>query len=119
MQDYRKLEVWQKAHKLALNVYAISAYLKQPEAWPIRDQVFRAAISIGSNIAEGRGRGSQADFVRFLWHSMGSCNELEYDLLLARDLSFLPDPSYRPLNQQLEEVRRMLTGLIQIIKSGS
>jgi four helix bundle protein len=55
MQDYRKLEVWQKAHKLALNVYAISAYLKQPEAWPIRDQVFRAAISIGSNIAEGRG----------------------------------------------------------------
>jgi four helix bundle protein len=50
---------------------------------------------------------------------MGSCNELEYDLLLVRDLSFLPDSSYRPLNQQLEEVRRMLTGLIQSIKAGS
>jgi four helix bundle protein len=81
--------------------------------------LFRAAISIPSNIVEGRGRGSGADFVRFLWHSMGSCNELEYDLLLARDLSLLPEPSYRPLNQPLEEVRRMLTGLIHSIKSGS
>ena len=119
MQDYRKLDVWQKSHKLALNVYAISGYLKQPDAWPVRDQLFRAAISIPSNIADGRGRGSDADFVRFLWHSMGSCNELEYDLLLARDLSLLPDPSYRPLNQQVEEVRRMLTSLIQRIKSAS
>lgn len=95
MQDYRKLVVWQKAHELALNVFAISAHLKAPESWALRDQVLRAAISIPSNIAEGRGRGSDADSCRFLWHSLGSCNELEYDLLLANDLSVLPRQSTR------------------------
>ena len=116
MQDYRKLHVWQKAHRLALDVYATSAYLKAPEAWAVRDQIFRAAVSVPSNIAEGSGRGSKADFCRFLWHSMGSCNELEYDLLLARDLNFLPRSSHTALGEQVQEVRRMLTGLIQSIK---
>ena len=53
MQDYRKLDVWQKAHKLALNVYAVSAYLKKPETWPTRDQMFRAAISIRQILLKG------------------------------------------------------------------
>jgi four helix bundle protein len=113
MQDYRNLRVWQKAHKLALATYALSAYLKKPEAWPLRDQVFRAAISVPSNIAEGAGRGSDPDFRRFLWHSLGSCNELEYDLLLARDLNFLPAELHAGIAEQVEEVRRMLSGLVQ------
>jgi four helix bundle protein len=53
VQDYRTLKVWQKAHGLALETFAVSAYLKAPEAWALRDQVLRAAISIPSNIAEG------------------------------------------------------------------
>jgi four helix bundle protein len=113
VQDYRKLRVWQKAHELALATYAICAYLRHPDAWSLRDQVFRAALSIPSNIAEGSGRGSNPDFRRFLWHSLGSCNELEYDLLLARDLRFLPREVHEPLAGQLEDVRRMLSGLIQ------
>jgi four helix bundle protein len=113
MQDYRKLQVWQKAHKLALSSYEVSAYLQKPDGWPLRDQLLRAAISTPSNIAEGRGRGSDADFRRFLWHSLGSCNELEYDLLLARDLKLLPGPMHARLTGQVEEVRRMLVGLIQ------
>ena len=116
MQDYRKLHVWQKAHQLTLSTYAISAYLQKPEAWPLRDQVRRAAISIPSNIAEGSGRGSDPDFRRFLWHSLGSCNELEYDLLLARDLRFLPAEMHGRLAGQVEEVRRMLSGLVQQLK---
>ena len=115
MQDYRKLEVWQKAHKLVLDAYAFSANFKTPEAWPVRDQLFRAAISIPSNMAAGAGRGSNPDFRRFLFHSLGSCNELEYDLLLARDLRFLPPASHSRLAGQLEEVRRMLTGLIESV----
>ena len=117
MQDYRKLEVWKRAHKLAQDVFAISAYLKAPESWALRDQVLRAAISIPSNMAEGAGRGSEADFRRFLWHSMGSCNELEYDLLLAKDLGVLAREKHTALSRQVEEVRRMLTGLIQSIES--
>ena len=112
MQDYRNLHVWQKAHQLAVDTYGISAHLQAPAAWPLRDQVFRAAISIPSNIAEGAGRGSDPDFRRFLWHALGSCNELEYDLLLARDIGFLPGGRHAGLARQLEEVRRMLSGLI-------
>jgi four helix bundle protein len=117
MQDYRNLYVWQKAHKLTLAVYAISPYLKAPEAWPLRDQALRAAISIPSNVAEGAGRGSNPDFRRFLFHSLGSCNELEYDLLLARDLAFLPAASHSALAGQVEEIRRMLSGLVQTISA--
>ena len=117
MQDYRKLHVWQKAHRLALDTYAISPHLQKPDAWPLKDQVFKAAISIPSNIAEGTGRGSDADFRRFLFHSLGSCNELEYDLLLARDVQFLPSSLHISLTGQVEEVRRMLSGLVQSIKT--
>ena len=56
MQDYRKLDVWHKSHKLTLETYAVSPYFKAPEAWPVRDQMLRAAISIPSNIAEGQAR---------------------------------------------------------------
>jgi four helix bundle protein len=117
MQDYRNLHVWQKTHKTTLAVYAISSYLRVPEAWPLRDQLLRAAISIPSNIAEGKGRSSDADFRRFLFHSLGSCNELEYDLLLARDLTFLPAATHSDLAEQVEEIRRMLTGLVQTISA--
>ena len=113
MQDYRKLVVWQKAHKLVLDVYADSAkYLKKPDAWAVRDQLRPAAISIPSNIAEGAGRGTDPDFRRFLFHSLGSTNELEYDFLLAKDLSFLPVPLYEQRTRQIEEVRRMLSSLV-------
>ena len=115
MQDYRRLRVWERAHRLALDTYAISPHLQKPDAWPLKDQVFKAAISIPSNIAEGTGRGSDADFRRFLYHSLGSCNELEYDLLLARDLQFLPLRLHTGLTGQVEEVRRMLSGLVQSI----
>jgi len=115
VQDYRKLKVWRKAHQLALNTFAISAYFKAPEAWALRDQVLRAAISIPSNIAEGSGRGSDPDFRRFLWHSLGSCNELEYDLRLAREVGFLPADRHDGLSGHVAEVRRMLIGLVQSI----
>jgi four helix bundle protein len=85
----------------------------KPEAWPLRDQILRAVISISSNIAEGAGRGSDPDFRRFLWHSMGSCNELESQLLLASDLTLVPSELDTRLGNDLSEVRRMLAGLIQ------
>ena len=117
MQDYRKLRVWQKAHKLTLETYAVSAYLNRPLAWPLRNQLLRASISVPSNIAEATGRGSDADFRRFLLHSLGSLNEVEYDLLLARDLGFLPAAEYAQLSAHLEEVRRMLSGLVATLES--
>ena len=116
MQDYRKLHVWQKAHQLALKTYEVPAYLSKPEAWPLRDQILRAVISVPSNIAEGAGRGSNPDFRRFLWNSMGSCNELEYQLLLAGDLRFIPSGMHTRLGNDVSEVRKMLSRLIQTVK---
>jgi len=116
MQDYRKLLVWQKGHRLALDTYGLAPCLLKPEAWPLRDQILRAAISIPSNIAEGAGRGSNPDFSRFLWHSMGSCNELESQLLLGHDLGFIPAPRHATLGNQVAEVRRMLTSFIETLK---
>ena len=80
------------------------------------DQILRAVISISSNIAEGAGRGSDPDFRRFLWHSMGSCNELESQLLLASDFKFIPSESHTRLGNDLSEVRKMLSSLIQTLK---
>ena len=112
MQDYRKLRVWQKAHQLALITFSVSGNLASPDAWPRRRQMVRAAVSVPSNVAEGAGRGSDLDFARFLRHSLGSLNELEYDLLLARDLWFLNRVEHDRLGTQVEEVRRMLCGLL-------
>ena len=73
----------------------------------------RAATSVPANIAEGCGRAGDRDFRRFLRHSLGSACELEYHLLLARDLGFLAAGAYKALNPQVVEVKRMLTGLIR------
>ena len=116
MQDYRKLRVWQKGHQLAINTYALPAYFLKPQAWPLRDQIFSSAISIPSNIAEGAGRGSNPDFTRFLWYSMGSCNELEAQLLLAHDVNLLPRDVHTRLGNEVSDVRKMLTRFMETLE---
>ena len=115
MQDFKNLRVWQKAHQLAVNAYALSAYLHEPKGWPLQNQVLKAAISIPSNIAEGAGRGSDPDFCRFLWYSMGSCNEFESDLIVGRDVKLIPVPLFTQLGNELSDVRKTLTRLIQTV----
>ena len=116
MQDHRNLRVWQKAHRLALEVYADSAqHLAHRDAWELRGQVHTAAISIPSNLAEGSGRASNSDFRRFCFYSLGSVNELEYDLLLAKDLRFLPPGVHDSRAEQIQEVRRMLVSFTQTL----
>ena len=116
MQDYRNLRVWQKAHRLAVNAYALPAYLKVPEGWVLRDQILKAVISIPSNIAEGAGRGSDPDFARFLWYSMGSCNEFENDLIIGGDVKLIPSDMLTRLGNEVSEVRQGLTRLIQTVE---
>jgi four helix bundle protein len=116
MQNFRKLHVWKKSHQLALDIYSLAPQLQRREAWPLRDQMFRAAISIPSNIAEGTGRGSDPDFRRFLWTALGSCNELDAQLLLTRDLQFISGEVHTRVGNGLSEVGRMLIGLIQSLQ---
>ncbi len=79
----------------------------------------RASVSIPSNIAEGCGRSGATEFARFLQIAMGSASELEYQLLLSRDLGLLPDETHKTLAEAVIEIKRMLTGLIKKLKADS
>lgn len=85
MGDFKKLAVWEKAHRLTLAVYRASGSFPKDELYGLMSQIRRAAASIPTNIAEGSGRGGDRELVRFLHIALGSANELEYQLLLAKD----------------------------------
>ena len=116
MQDFRNLKVWEKGHALTLNVYKTSSGFPRHEQFGLTSQMRRSASSIPSNLAEGCGRGSDADFGRFLQMAMGSACELDYQLLLAHDLGYLQSSDHAALQQQVAETKRMLTALIQRLK---
>ena len=113
MQGFRRLTVWERAHELTLEVYKVTARFPKEELYALTSQLKRAASSVAANIAEGCGRGSDAEFRRFLQIAMGSASELEYHLLLARDLKFLLEADYQRLESGATEVKRMLASLIQ------
>ncbi|MGB7732025.1 MAG: four helix bundle protein [Candidatus Acidiferrum sp.] len=113
MQDFRKLDVWRRSHNFVLRVYRISGQLPKDERFGLTSQIRRAAGSIPANIAEGCGRKSRVELRQFLYISMGSASELEYHLLLARDLHMIDANDYREAEAELLEIRRMLPGLLQ------
>lgn len=112
MQDFRKLVVWQKSHKLTWEVFALSATFARPPYYALQNQAVRAAMSVPANLAEGAGRTGDREFRRFARIALGSASELEYHLLLARDLGLVPGTSHERLSEGVAEVKRMLTGLI-------
>lgn len=118
MQDFRELKVWQKGHALTLAVYRETASFPREEVYGLTAQMRRCCSSIPANIAEGCGRNSDADFARFLQIAMGSASELEYHLLPARDLGFLPAPTYQPLNAAVIEIKRMLSSFLVRLRNG-
>ena len=117
MKDFKKLKVWQKAHRLTLDVYQASATFPREELYGLTSQIRRSCLSIPSNIAEGCGRGTDTDFARFLQISMGSSSEVEYLLILSRDLQILTSGYYETLNDDVIQVKRMLTSLIKTLRS--
>ena len=119
MQDFRKLEVWRRAHQLTLAVYAATKNFPRDELFGLTSQLRRGAVSIGSNIAEGCGRESGNELCRYLQIGIGSGSELEYQLLLARDLGYLPEDEHRSLEDEVIEVKRMLAGLIRKVRAAA
>lgn len=95
----------------------MSADFPKEETYGLSSQIKRAAASIPANIAEGSGRGGNTELIRFLRIATGSAFELEYHLLLAHDLRFLDTARYQNLNDQITEVKRMLTGLIRHLET--
>jgi four helix bundle protein len=112
MQDFKHLLVWQKAHNLTLLLYKQTTKFPQFEIYGLTSQIRRCSASIGANIAEGTGRKGHAEFHRFLQMANGSTNELEYHLILSRDLGFIGDNEHRELTDHVVEIRKMLCSLI-------
>jgi S23 ribosomal protein. len=113
MQDFRKLNVWEKAHALTLEIYLASKKFPKDELFALTNQLRRASSSIGANIAEGCGRMSQKEFHHFLSIAIGSASEVEYFLLLAKDLNYVSQNDYEKLNEQANEVKRKLISLLK------
>lgn len=117
MRDYRKYEVWEKAHQLVLFVYKdLLPCLPKSEQYDLTSQMKRAAYSIPMNIAEGCGRNSDKDFVHFLDTALGSTHELEYIALLSFDLKYFDPKKYEDLLLRLNEVKAKLINLIKSIR---
>ena len=113
MKDFHELKVWQKAHQLTLAVYQITAPFPREELYGLTSQLRRSAASIPANLAEGCGRNGDAEFARFCSIALGSASELEYHLLLARDLKLIQPRDYEELAARVTELKRMLTALFQ------
>ena len=116
LKDFKELRVWTKAHKITLQIYEITQRFPREELFGLTSQIRRSAASIGANIAEGCGRRSDGEMSRFLHIARGSAVELEYHLLLARDLGFVSASSFTTLVDEVDEVQRMLTSLIQRVQ---
>jgi four helix bundle protein len=108
MQDFRNLEVWQRARKLNRTIYQLTAGFPASETFGLRSQIRRASVSICANIAEGCGRRGDTEFRRFLDVSMGSACELECEILLSHDLGFITAASQSRILPPLVEIKRML-----------
>lgn len=116
VKDFKELKVWSKAHETTLQLYRLTRQFPKEELYGLTSQIRRAASSMGANIAEGSGRRSDGEMSRFLHIARGSAVELEYHLLLARDLELLPASSFTVLERQVDEIQRMLTSLIQRVQ---
>ena len=116
MKDFRRLQVWGKAHDLVLQVYKETQAFPQEECYGLTAQARRASASVLANVAEGCGRRSDREFARYLQIGMGSAVELEYHLLLARDLGYLAEAKYMDLQSRTIEVQRMLGSLIRKVQ---
>ncbi len=119
MKDFRTLKVWEKAHAIVLEVYKITTQFPTDERFGMISQMRRSAASIPTNIAEGCGCGTDLEFARFAQISMRSACELEYQFILTRDLGYLPDTTYTPMETRIIEVKRMLTALMQRLRAES
>ena len=117
MSDYSKLAVWKKEHTLTLRLYKETEQFPRTELSSLTSQIRRAASSIGANLAEGCGRAGDGDLHRYVSIAIGSSSELDYHLLLARDLNFLSAQIAAELRDENGEMSRMLKGLLQAVKS--
>jgi four helix bundle protein len=115
--DFKKLTVWQAAHSLAIDVYRATAALPAEERYGLQSQLRRASSSTPANLAEGCGRGTDTELRRFIRISLGSATELEYHLILTKDLGLLSKATSEALERRSRQVQASLARLYQALGS--
>lgn len=117
MRNFKELKVWQKSHALTLAVYKATTAFPKEEMYGLTSQIRRSSASIPANIAEGCGRSGEIEFARFLRIASGSASELEYHLLLSRDIGLLKAVDYDDIVEDVIEVKKMLTTFIKKLRA--
>jgi four helix bundle protein len=115
MQDFHNLEVWKRAHRLTLDIYRLTEGFPRTETFGLSIQLRRGAASVATNFAEGTGR-VQAEFAKFIQIAFGSACEVEYQLLLSRDLGLIKLEQHDALVGHIMEIKRMLNGLLKRVQ---
>lgn len=113
INDYRDLVIWQKGLELSLNLYKVTKSFPQEERYGLISQIRKAAVSVPSNIAEGQARYSKKEFVRFLYFAKGSLAELDTQCIMAKELEYITENTYKGLSSKIDELQRMIFSLIR------
>lgn len=116
MKNYKNLNVWKKAHSLVLQLYKETAGFPKAELYNLTSQIRRASMSIPTNLAEGCGKSSQADFARYIHISIGSAQEVEYLAFLSYELGYLQGDHYKIVDAKINEVKAMLISLVTKVR---
>ena len=117
MKSHKNLVVWQKSIELVTDIYSLTKDYPKEELFGLSSQMRRASISIPSNIAEGSARNHNKEFIQFLYVSLGSCAELETQLIISMKLGLIKSETFDIFCIKIKDVRNMLIGLIKSVKN--
>lgn len=116
MRTHKDLDVWKLSIEFVTEIYVLTMRFPKEEQFGLTNQIRRASVSIPSNIAEGAGRRSDKEFLQFLYISMGSIQEIDTQLLISLNLNYLTKSEYEILLTKLDQISKMLSGLIKFVK---
>ena len=108
MRNFLTLEIWKRSHLFTLKIYNITKSFPREELFGLSSQMRRSSSSIPTNIAEGAGRNTNPQFAQFLQFSSGSCSEIQYQLILSKDLTYISEEVFKELHSEIIEIRKMI-----------
>ena len=117
MKDFKELEIWKRSHKLTLEIYRATQNFPKEEVYGLTSQIRRAVSSIPTNIAEGCGRRTNAELTNFLNIASGSASEVEYEILLAKEVGYITAEQYDAWTKEIGEIRSMLAAYMKRLKT--
>lgn len=117
MKDFKNIEIWKRSHQLTLEIYRAAQQFPKEEMWGLTSQLRRAVASIPTNIAEGCGRRTNAELANFLNIASGSASEVEYEILLAKEVGYISTEQYESWTREISELRSMLAAYMKKLKT--